>query len=77
MSILDAVLIVTAVTSALWWAASRHRRAAVLEAFSFAEGKGFNLCVQWHPEWQAASNPVSMALLTAFGDACRKYSQNR
>jgi hypothetical protein len=21
---------------------------------------GFNLCVQWHPEWQAAHNPVSM-----------------
>jgi len=49
----------------------------LVEAFSFAEGKGFNLCVQWHPEWQAASNPVSMALLTAFGEACRAYSQNR
>jgi hypothetical protein len=28
---------------------------------------GFNLCVQWHPEWQAADNPVSMQLLQAFG----------
>ena len=31
----------------------------------------FNLCVQWHPEWRAADNPVSMKLLGAFGDACR------
>jgi fucose 4-O-acetylase-like acetyltransferase len=36
MSILDTLLIVTALTSALWWAVSRHRRSAVLEAFSFA-----------------------------------------
>jgi len=56
---------------------ARAQDDGLVEAFSFAEGKGFNLCVQWHPEWQAASNPVSMALLTAFGDACRKYCQNR
>jgi dienelactone hydrolase len=36
MSILDTLLIVSALTAALWWAVSRHRRAAVLEAFSFA-----------------------------------------
>src|SRR3954462_14971230 len=36
MSILDRLLIVTALTAAFWWAVSRHRRAAVLEAFSFA-----------------------------------------
>src|SRR5439155_11795648 len=36
MSILDTLLIVTALTAALWWAVSRHRRPAVLEAFSFA-----------------------------------------
>jgi putative glutamine amidotransferase len=23
---------------------------------------GFNLCVQWHPEWLAADNPVSLQL---------------
>ena len=45
----------------------------LVEAFSVAEAKGFNLCVQWHPEWQAASNPVSMTLLQAFGQACRDY----
>ncbi len=36
MSILDRLLIVTALTAALWWAVSRNRRPAVLEAFSFA-----------------------------------------
>jgi putative glutamine amidotransferase len=45
----------------------------LVEAFSVAEAKGFNLCVQWHPEWQAASNPVSMQMLQAFGQACRAY----
>src|SRR2546428_913977 len=35
MSILDRLLIVTALTAALWWAVSRNRRPAVLEAFSF------------------------------------------
>jgi putative glutamine amidotransferase len=41
----------------------------VVEAFSVDASPGFALCVQWHPEWQAASNPQSMALLKAFGRA--------
>lgn len=45
----------------------------LVEAFTIERATAFNLCVQWHPEWQAASNPVSMKLLTAFGDACRAY----
>lgn len=45
----------------------------LVEAFSVAAAPGFTLCVQWHPEWQAAGNPVSMALLTAFGQACAEY----
>lgn len=45
----------------------------LVEAFSVEQAPGFNLCVQWHPEWQAASNPVSVRLLRAFGDACRTY----
>jgi len=45
----------------------------LVEAFTIEKAPAFNLCVQWHPEWQAASNPVSMRLLTAFGDACRAY----
>jgi putative glutamine amidotransferase len=45
----------------------------LVEAFSVADAPAFNLCVQWHPEWQAASNPVSQRLFKAFGDACRAY----
>ena len=45
----------------------------VVEAFSFTGATGFNLCVQWHPEWQAANNPVSMQLLNAFGQAAMDY----
>ena len=45
----------------------------LVEAFSAPEAKAFNLCVQWHPEWQAASNPVSLQLLRAFGAACRDH----
>jgi putative glutamine amidotransferase len=47
----------------------------LVEAFSMAEACGFNLCVQWHPEWLAADNPVSLRLLLAFGQACRDYQQ--
>jgi putative glutamine amidotransferase len=45
----------------------------LVEAFTIEQAKGFNLCVQWHPEWQAAGNPVSMKLLKAFGAACAAY----
>jgi putative glutamine amidotransferase len=45
----------------------------LVEAFSLPQAKGFNLCVQWHPEWQAANNPVSLRLFEAFGAACRSY----
>lgn len=45
----------------------------LVEAFSQPQAPGFNLCVQWHPEWQAANNPVSMKMLRAFGDACHQY----
>ena len=49
----------------------------LIEAFSVEKADGFNLCVQWHPEWRAQSNPVSMAMLEAFGQACRKYRELR
>ncbi len=47
----------------------------LVEAFSVADAPAFNLCVQWHPEWQAADNPVSMAILQAFGEALRRYQR--
>ncbi|MES2994249.1 MAG: gamma-glutamyl-gamma-aminobutyrate hydrolase family protein [Pseudomonadota bacterium] len=45
----------------------------LVEAFSVADARGFNLSVQWHPEWQAATNPVSLRLFQAFGAACAAY----
>jgi len=33
--------------------------------------------VQWHPEWQADSDPVSRPLFEAFGDACRAWDARR
>jgi putative glutamine amidotransferase len=45
----------------------------LIEAFSMPDAEGFNLCVQWHPEWQAQSNPVSVKLFKAFGAACQEF----
>ena len=45
----------------------------LIEAFRLPETPGFNLAVQWHPEWQYAENPVSKAIFEAFGDACREW----
>lgn len=45
----------------------------LVEGFSVAQARGFNLAVQWHPEWQAASNPVSIRLFKAFGAACEAF----
>lgn len=45
----------------------------LVEAFSVADAFGFNLCLQWHPEWRAETNPISMQLLEAFGRACAAY----
>lgn len=53
----------------------------VVEAITWAppDGSpaGFNLCLQWHPEWRAADNPVSLRIFTAFGHACRQYRDQR
>ena len=45
----------------------------LVEAFSVAKSPGFTLAVQWHPEWKVTSNPVSMSIFQAYGDACRAY----
>jgi putative glutamine amidotransferase len=45
----------------------------LVEAFSVATAPGFSLCLQWHPEWRAETNSVSMQLLEAFGRACAAY----
>ena len=47
------------------------------EAIYVKDAKGFTLSVQWHPEWDAANDPVSRPLFTAFGDAVRNWAQDR
>ncbi len=49
----------------------------LVEAFSMPEARAFNLCVQWHPEWQAAHNPISVKLFKAFGAACQTFRNHR
>ena len=49
----------------------------LIEAFKVAHAAGFNLSVQWHPEWQAASNPTSMRLFASFGKACADFREQR
>ena len=48
----------------------------LVEAFS-VHGMDFALGVQWHPEWRAQDNPVSMRLLRAFGLACSERAARR
>lgn len=43
----------------------------LVEAFRVDDTPGFNLAVQWHPEWRATENEFSTAMFKAFGDACR------
>jgi len=45
----------------------------LIEAFVVEGAPGFNLAVQWHPEWQVMRNPESLALFRAFGQACAAY----
>jgi putative glutamine amidotransferase len=47
------------------------------EAIYVQDAPGFTLAVQWHPEWNAAGDPVSRALFSAFGDAARAWSKGR
>src|SRR5580692_8165158 len=46
----------------------------VIEAFRVDSAPNFALSVQWHPEWQFATNPFSRALFAAFGKACLAHS---
>ena len=49
----------------------------LIEAFRVDDAPGFNLAVQWHPEWRATEDEFSMAMFKAFGDACRARSAER
>jgi putative glutamine amidotransferase len=49
----------------------------VIEAVRVADAGSFALGVQWHPEYKATENPISMALLQAFGKAARTRAERR
>lgn len=49
----------------------------LVEAFRVRDAQAFALAVQWHPEWQFWENPLSLALLTEFGNACRQRQTAR
>ena len=42
------------------------------EAIHIDGARGFAMAVQWHPEWNAAADPVSRPLFKAFGAALRR-----
>jgi putative glutamine amidotransferase len=44
------------------------------EAIYIKDAPGFTLSVQWHPEWNAAADPVSRPLFTAFGAAASDWA---
>lgn len=47
------------------------------EVLYIKDAPGFTLSVQWHPEWNAADDPVSTPLYRAFGDAARAWQAKR
>jgi putative glutamine amidotransferase len=47
----------------------------LIEAFRVTQARSFALAVQWHPEWQAMSNPFSHALFAAFGAAAAERAK--
>ncbi len=48
-----------------------------VEAVSLPGARGFVLGVQWHPEYKAMENPVSLKLFEAFAKAARLHAQTR
>ncbi len=46
-----------------------HAPDSTPEAIVIDEAPGFAMAVQWHPEWNAANDPVSRPLFQAFGAA--------
>jgi len=47
------------------------------EAIYVKDAKGFTLSTQWHPEWNAAGDPVSRPIFEAFGAACAAFQKGR
>lgn len=49
----------------------------LVEAVTVRDAPSFAVGVQWHPEWDTASNPADKALFEAFGEACKKRAHQR
>ena len=47
----------------------------LVEAFTIKDAAGFNLSVQWHPEWKPEKSAVSRKIFEAFGTSCQEYSE--
>ncbi|MFT7137576.1 MAG: putative glutamine amidotransferase, partial [Akkermansiaceae bacterium] len=47
------------------------------EAIYVRGAAGFTLAVQWHPEWDAANDPVSRPLFQRFGAAAQAWAEGR
>ncbi|WGD29029.1 gamma-glutamyl-gamma-aminobutyrate hydrolase family protein [Ancylobacter sp. WKF20] len=48
-----------------------------IEAFRVPNTPGFNLAIQWHPEWRFWEDKLSTGVFTAFGAAARLYAEER
>ncbi|KIN61459.1 Peptidase C26 [Sulfitobacter noctilucae] len=54
-----------------------HAEDGTPEAIYVQGAPGYTLAVQWHPEWNAAADPVSRPLFSSFGDAVRDWAAQR
>lgn len=48
-----------------------------IEAVRVKDAPGFNIAVQWHPEWEVTHYEDRKRLFNAFGDACQAYRAAR
>lgn len=48
-----------------------------IEAFRAVDAPGFNLAIQWHPEWRFWQDKLSSGVFTAFGAAARLAAERR
>ncbi len=54
-----------------------HAPDGTAEAIYVKDALGFTMSVQWHPEYNAANDPVSRPLFEAFGEAVHKWRSGR
>ncbi|MBB3770881.1 putative glutamine amidotransferase [Angulomicrobium tetraedrale] len=48
-----------------------------IEAFRVPDAPGFNMAIQWHPEWRFWEDRLSSGIFTAFGAAARLHAETR